>query len=51
MDIGFDEDTIYYSDQNAFETGRKSSKFNIKDDVTITTNINNKKMNFRVKYP
>ena len=49
MDIGFYEDNIYDFDPNTFKIGSKSSKFNIKYNETITSNIDNENMDFRVK--
>ena len=45
----FDEDNIYDFDPNTFKIGSKSSKFNIKYNETITSNIDNENMDFRVK--
>ena len=46
----FNEDTIYYFDTNAFEIGSKISKGNMKDGATIASNIDNEKINVRVKF-
>ena len=45
----FYEDTIYDFYPNTFKIGSKSSKFNIKYNETITSNIDNENMDFRVK--
>ena len=45
----FDEDTISDFDPNAFEIGSKILKGNMKYDATITSYIDNERMNFRVK--
>ena len=45
----FDEDTIYDFDSNVFENRRKSSKVNMKDDATTTSNIDNENIKFRLK--
>ena len=45
----YDEDTICDFDPNLLEIGIKISEVNMKDDSTITSNIDNEMINFRVK--
>ena len=47
--VVYDEDTICDFDPNLLEIGIKSSEVNMKDDSTITSNIDNEMINFRVK--
>ena len=45
----FDESIIYGFEPNTFKIGSNISKGNMKDNATINPNIDNEKMNFRVK--
>ena len=46
--VVFDQDNIYDFDPNTFEIGSNIPEENMKDDMTITSNIDNEKMNTRV---
>ena len=45
----FDEENTYDFDSNAFKIQGKSSRGNMIDDTTINSNIDNEKMNLRLK--
>ena len=50
----FDEENVYNFYPNMLEIGSKSSKVNMRDNTTITSHIDNEKMNFRAnlsKFP